>query len=538
MQSYDPILLENDRYTELLLQRLTPPESPTFHDYGSKPPQAVLDLGCGQGHWVFAAAEIWKTSQFIGFDLVDLTSHTEKPDNVIFVRGNFLKKRLPFANKQFDLVRMANLSLCVSQAKWESLLAEVFRVLAVGGRLELIDDQIIFPYGPTPSSNSNHIRRTSQATLDMDGSDDEDTLDWSVETDSTLVDESDSCEEKLNLATGLGPLSRSSDPLMTKTSSARVPVSPMIDWIHQVEQCRQVETIFENMLRTNYGINPRPTDFLPDVINFIFGKGVEKQSTFHLKLAAPDADEFFGVSSRISTPEDSSDKEDWTTHGSDSHPGFTMQRKSSMRTERNTETKGGPGDILGHDISAKAAGRLGITYSALAAATAASVRSRARTTRTQSPGLVLWPATYLPMSPLEVEMHACKNLHVLLGCKHAIGTYMESFEESDGRKCMDGRAVRDVLWEYECFRRNRFHWPADVPDVRLEMHHIRGAKDLCSTSRPSLKISTESSICPFTEAELTHVRTIHVFEAIKTDDYSLASLQFPRYPVPSPPNSN
>lgn len=63
--------------------------SPTFHDFGSKPPQTVLDLGCGQGHWVLEAAAIWKDSQITGFDMVDVTLPAfGSTDNVKFVRGN------------------------------------------------------------------------------------------------------------------------------------------------------------------------------------------------------------------------------------------------------------------------------------------------------------------------------------------------------------------------------------------------------------------------------------------------------------------
>ncbi|KIL71577.1 hypothetical protein M378DRAFT_6299 [Amanita muscaria Koide BX008] len=523
MQSYDPTVLENDRYTELLIQRLTPDGSPTFHDYGSKPPQAVLDLGCGQGHWVLTAAEVWTTSHFIGFDLVDLTSHIQKPDNVTFVRGNFLKPRLPFANKQFDLVRMANLSLCIPQAKWESLLSEVFRVLAVNGRLELIDDQIFFPYGPTPKSKPSTVRRTSQSTFDWD--DDEDTLDWSMDTDTTLLNELDTSSEGTDSFLDLRPLRRHSDqstmadlhfekPCPGRPAST-ISMSRMVDasmWAEQVGQCRNVETIFENMLKMKHDINPHPSHSLPDIMRSVFGNGVGEQRTLHLKLAPANADEIFDLRAGRSSEDVSSDGEGCrSTHSSDSGLSFPTPKPDT--------------------ISAKAAGRLGITYSALAAA-AASVRPRNQTTRTQSPGLILWPSTYLPMAPLELEMHACKNLHVLLGCKHALEAYMQSFEETDGKKFMDSHVIRDVLWEYECFRRERFHWPADLPSLGMQY-----ASEEPTKSRPSLKMSAASSICPFTEDELTHVRTIHVFEAIKSGEHSLANLQFPRYPTPIPPSS-
>ena len=42
---------------------------------------------------------------------------------------------------------MANLALCIPYDKWEFVLGQVRRVLTPGGRLELIDDDIYFPYG-------------------------------------------------------------------------------------------------------------------------------------------------------------------------------------------------------------------------------------------------------------------------------------------------------------------------------------------------------------------------------------------------------
>ncbi|KAF8625198.1 hypothetical protein AX15_005503 [Amanita polypyramis BW_CC] len=548
MQAYDPILLDNDRYTNLLLRHLMPNGSPTFYDFGKKPPQSVLDLGSGLGHWVLYAADIWKTSQFTGFDLVDLTSHIEKPDNVSFVKGNFLKRRLPFASKQFDLVRMANLSLCIPQSKWDSLLTEVFRVLAVGGRLELIDDEIVFPYGPEPGSDSKQVKPIVQSAFDWDDDfdDDEDTLeDSSCDTDSTLIDDKDGRSEKIGSCMPRRSRCNSlpMDDFAFDNPSTKISTS---SWDHEAAQCRHLETVFENMLRMQYDIHPRPSEFLFNIIHFIFGNGnVEKQRTFQLKLAPKNANEFYGVSSGSTgsvSREVLSDKEDgWSTYSSDSGLGFPSAKKSTINTEHNKKGKRQEIMSISDRVSAKAAGRLGITYSALAAATAATVRERTQTIPAQSPGLILWPSAYFPMPPSELEMHACKNLHVLLGCKHALEEYMHSFKEEDGSRYIDDGVFSDILWEYECFRRRRFHWPIDIPGTRPETKRLsdtsvmfKSVQRRASAGRP--RTSAESAVCPYTEDEVVHIRTIHVYVALKTDDYSLASLQYPRYPTPSPPN--
>jgi SAM-dependent methyltransferase len=135
------------------LRRLAPTGSPTFHAYHNNPPASVLDLGCGAGFWLLDTARTWRTSQFVGLDLVDVavTPLTDGSiPNVRLVRGDFLKYALPFPDRQFELVRMANLSLCIPFPKWEFVFREVARVLAPGGRLELVDDQTFFPYGDAP----------------------------------------------------------------------------------------------------------------------------------------------------------------------------------------------------------------------------------------------------------------------------------------------------------------------------------------------------------------------------------------------------
>ncbi|KAJ7757457.1 hypothetical protein B0H16DRAFT_664813 [Mycena metata] len=172
MQAYDPVVLENERYTHYLLRRLAPAGSPTFHDYGTHPPASVLDLGCGTGVWLLDAARTWRTTQFIGLDIVDValpalsspsssspTTPSATPgtfpmstplSNIRLVRSDFLKYALPFPDRQFELVRMANLALAIPLVRMEFVLTEVRRVLAPGGRLEFVDDQTLFAYGDPP----------------------------------------------------------------------------------------------------------------------------------------------------------------------------------------------------------------------------------------------------------------------------------------------------------------------------------------------------------------------------------------------------
>lgn len=63
-----------------------------------------------------------------------------------WVHHNFLSRRgLPFGTGEFDLVRVNGVAQGVPEDRWDHLLAELTRVLALGGSLEIIEEDILFP---------------------------------------------------------------------------------------------------------------------------------------------------------------------------------------------------------------------------------------------------------------------------------------------------------------------------------------------------------------------------------------------------------
>ncbi|KAJ3536941.1 hypothetical protein NM688_g6767 [Phlebia brevispora] len=148
---YTAMSLWNDYHTTDLLERLTG-GSPTFHQY-EQPPRRVLDLGCGEGTWVKHAAAKWNSpdTHIDGLDIRPLweSGHRHVETSILSCTvswkvANFLDQ-LPYEDNTFDLVRAANLALCIPYHCWLPFLREVKRILRVGGRLELIDDEFFFP---------------------------------------------------------------------------------------------------------------------------------------------------------------------------------------------------------------------------------------------------------------------------------------------------------------------------------------------------------------------------------------------------------
>ncbi|KIJ22173.1 hypothetical protein PAXINDRAFT_95590 [Paxillus involutus ATCC 200175] len=522
MQAYDRTLIDNDRFSEILLRRLNRNQTPSFHDFGQNTPKTILDLGCGAGEWAVEAAQCWPSSQVIGFDLVDTTSlrgGAEPPSNVQWKQGNFVKHKLPFPKNMFDLVRMANLALCIPYDRWEHVLSEARRVLAQGGRLELIDDYLYFPYTkspPQPPSNS-HISpppRPSSSSFDVDDDDDDD--ESAVEAEEDEADEDESDEDFVSTKSRFSSLIEMDDP-------PQLVYDPVSEWKQNVDNSKSLEQLFEDMLSYKFSVHSHPSKFIDKALDNVFGRyNQSKLHEFNLYLAPPsgkDSDESSIGSSESngSTGLKKAGMEfaKWMSTVEWDH-NKDKDKKQRTKSDRFSSESIAISDTIPETISAKAAGRLGI----------AGALPRPSLS-TQSPGLILWPSTFIPIAPFELEMHACKHLHSLVGCKAALTEYVQ-----EQHLPLDQGIMDDLIWDYESFRRKRFNWPSECPEFQLDMPvsdltltprsaSFRPSHDATVQGRPrggSDSSMTTPSEPLFPREKLDLLRSIRVYSATKVEE--------------------
>lgn len=172
--SYDQTTLDSDICDWITLKRLCK-NGLTLQEF-DRAPAAVLDIATGSGNWILQAAAQWEeTTRFVGFDLVgiqpalSITGPLASSNNRIqWVQGNALEK-LPFNTGSFDFVRMCKIALGIPETKWHQLLEEAVRVLKPGGSLEIIEEDLIFPFRAPSNDGTQSSSRSTTTSFSING---------------------------------------------------------------------------------------------------------------------------------------------------------------------------------------------------------------------------------------------------------------------------------------------------------------------------------------------------------------------------------
>ncbi|KAJ7492132.1 hypothetical protein FB451DRAFT_1501722 [Mycena latifolia] len=514
MQAYDPVVLENERYTYHLLRRLVPAGSPTFYQY-PRVPATALDLGCGTGLWLIDAARIWRASQLVGLDIVDVALPPlidGSLPNVRLVRGDFLNYALPFADGAFELVRMANLGLCVPNDSWVGLLREVWRVLTPGGRVELIDDQMGFtsswPPHPTPprSARPSPVTRARPSTTPPPPS----------------------SATRRSVASAAPPPSPTPTPSAPSPATSAFELESVGPWSTQCAASRDLERVYMRMLTDSFGLPARPGALAMPLLARVFCRGRgghwDAPPPSVLRTDSPEAAVAPSPSSKTITAAASartitaaaSTKTVTAASSTKAVPPLATVAPSRAESPQpptpthRTHTRGGSTASAVSTASSGAwseTGPHGVSHG-----------------RVQHPGLILWPATFIPMAPSELEMHTTKHMQTLLSCKPALAEYIGDYvDPATGARIVSEEAFEDAVWEYECFRRPRFNWP-ELPEARLESGEVSPDVPTPGSARsthhvvprtPTFVPDAKVTVGPYQSGELTHVRTFSVFGAVK-----------------------
>ncbi|KAI0205079.1 hypothetical protein F4808DRAFT_272449 [Astrocystis sublimbata] len=165
--------------------------------FSSRPPTRVLDVGCGAGFWSmmchrYFAQHGHASISFTGLDIVPLggsgggssssgggsSATATKPDKEMrwqFVQHDIRQLPWPFADGEFDLVMVKDMSFAASAREAQNIIDEYLRVLKPGGVLEYWEtDSNIRMLRPHAVKNAGAAADFHDDDTSSEGGDDED----------------------------------------------------------------------------------------------------------------------------------------------------------------------------------------------------------------------------------------------------------------------------------------------------------------------------------------------------------------------------
>lgn len=388
-------------------------------------------------------------------------------------------------------MRLANLTEAIPRNRWEHVLQDCKRILKPAGRLEIIDDELMFSYPETiqgtdwarapywdgePQSRSNRSSwESSNHSKSVSSKSSRSRLSDEISSSFLDLDDAAVVDGAPSLIHDDSPSEDSFDFLPTPEASDEGFESHAESSTIRIRGfkshtaypiCHQVEKIFETMLESEYDVDPRPGQFLQDLLNKVFGKtsGVKtlKDHTLYMlyptyqelvnttKPARRDPDDPSGTLKRIfnekvaiSRPSSSRGRKDKAAKllGEDV---ISLSRASVSIVDPESPNSPTESALIGIPSHSSSLGSLDkqVLYKPIVTAIKDKKRYKPN-------GLYIFPDTFLEMSSDELEWHVLKHTNTLLGCRAALDRFVASLRDEDGNQVLDEEEWHDMLWEYE-----------------------------------------------------------------------------------------
>jgi len=102
-------------------------------------PNAILDIGCGEGQWAMEVADIYQDSVVVGVDVALIQEQKSVPQNCEFYIGNMLDKDLQFREEPFDLIQSRSMAMGISDESWPTYVEAIYNEMTPGGWVQFIE---------------------------------------------------------------------------------------------------------------------------------------------------------------------------------------------------------------------------------------------------------------------------------------------------------------------------------------------------------------------------------------------------------------
>lgn len=113
-------------------------------------PIQILDIGSGPGTWALTVAHRYPDTQITGIDISEVNvkyanaqARVEHKDDSVSFEAMDATKPLIFNDNSFDMVNARAINGFLTLATWQSLMAELARVVCPGGMVRIVDNDFL-----------------------------------------------------------------------------------------------------------------------------------------------------------------------------------------------------------------------------------------------------------------------------------------------------------------------------------------------------------------------------------------------------------